>query len=186
VSFSGAIGSIAICKEVKGVITSIPGVAIAVALMPPLCVVGYGIGIAFSVSGSEGMQVARGGGLLFLTNLVAITFMAMIVFLVLHIGTDEVKAIARKWQKEDAESAFFRRVLGRYALREGARKLDNLAVRFVMILIPILIILVPLSQSFKQLKSEIAHKQKENQIERAVTEVGEQNFSKLPSGEPRS
>ena len=42
--FSGAIGSVATCKEVKGVVTSIPGVAIAVALMPPLCVVGYGIG----------------------------------------------------------------------------------------------------------------------------------------------
>jgi uncharacterized hydrophobic protein (TIGR00271 family) len=184
--FSGAIGSIAICKEVKGVVTSIPGVAIAVALMPPLCVVGYGIGIAFSVSGSEGMQVARGGGLLFLTNLVGISFTAMIVFLVLHIGTDDVKTIARKWQKEDAESAFFRRALGRYALREGTKKLDNLAVRFVMILIPILIILFPLSQSFNQLKNEIAHKQQENRLERAVTEVWEQNFSKLPSGEPRS
>jgi uncharacterized membrane protein len=30
----------------KGVVTSIPGVAIAVALMLPLCVVGSGIGLA--------------------------------------------------------------------------------------------------------------------------------------------
>lgn len=33
--FSGALGSIATAKEPKGVVTSIPGVAIAVALMPP-------------------------------------------------------------------------------------------------------------------------------------------------------
>jgi uncharacterized hydrophobic protein (TIGR00271 family) len=66
--FSGAIGSIATCRQVKGVVTSIPGVAIAVALMPPLCVVGYGVGYAFSVNGSDGMAIARGGGLLFLTN----------------------------------------------------------------------------------------------------------------------
>lgn len=39
--FSGAVGAVAISKEVKGVATSIPGVSIAVALMPPLCVVGY-------------------------------------------------------------------------------------------------------------------------------------------------
>ena len=83
--FSGAIGSIAICKEVKGVVTSIPGVAIAVALMPPLGVVGYGFAVAYNVNLDEGMQVAMGGGLLFLTNLVAITFTAMIVFLALHI-----------------------------------------------------------------------------------------------------
>ena len=44
--FSGAVGAVAICKEPKGIATSIPGVSIAVALMPPLCVVGYGLGMA--------------------------------------------------------------------------------------------------------------------------------------------
>lgn len=67
--FSGAMGAIATCKEQKGMVTSIPGVAIAVALMPPLCVVGYGLGFAFSFNLREGLKVARGGGLLFLTNL---------------------------------------------------------------------------------------------------------------------
>jgi uncharacterized hydrophobic protein (TIGR00271 family) len=62
--FSGAVGSVAICKEPRGVATSIPGVAIAVALMPPLCVVGYGIGVAISVNSTQGLQVASGGGLL--------------------------------------------------------------------------------------------------------------------------
>ena len=59
--FSGAVGSIAICKEVKGVVTSIPGVAIAVALMPPLCVVGYGVGIMLSLNAEDGLRIARGG-----------------------------------------------------------------------------------------------------------------------------
>jgi uncharacterized hydrophobic protein (TIGR00271 family) len=71
--FSGAVGSVAICREVKGVVTSIPGVAIAVALMPPLCVVGYGIALALVFDSETGWRVASGGGLLFLTNLVAIT-----------------------------------------------------------------------------------------------------------------
>ena len=68
--FSGAIGAIAVCKETKGVATSIPGVAIAVALMPPLCIVGYGAGIAVSVNSTEGGRIAYGGALLFFTNLV--------------------------------------------------------------------------------------------------------------------
>ncbi|MEL6164911.1 MAG: DUF389 domain-containing protein, partial [Cyanobacteria bacterium J06628_3] len=67
--FSGAVGSVAICKKPRGVATSIPGVAIAVALMPPLCVVGYGFGIAISVNMINGLRFARGGGLLFFTNL---------------------------------------------------------------------------------------------------------------------
>ncbi len=184
--FSGGIGSIAICKEVKGVVTSIPGVAIAVALMPPLCVVGYGIGLAFSVSGSEGLQVARGGGLLFLTNLVAITFTAMIVFMILNLGTKEAMEEARKWQKEDQESAFLRRAMGRYALKEGSKRLDSVKVRLVMILLPILAILIPLSQTLNQLKGEIQQKQEENRLKQAVSEIWEENFSKLPSGETRS
>ncbi|CDN13636.1 hypothetical protein RintRC_7163 [Richelia intracellularis] len=79
--FSRAIGSIATCKEEKGVITSIPGVAIAVALMPPFCVVGYGIGVTVRLNLPDGLKIVRGGGLLFLTNLAAITLMAMLVFL---------------------------------------------------------------------------------------------------------
>ncbi|MEP6703961.1 MAG: DUF389 domain-containing protein, partial [Acidobacteriota bacterium] len=85
--FSGAVGSVAICRDLKGVVTSIPGVAIAVALMPPLCVVGYGIGLMLSFDTVTGWRIASGGGLLFLTNLVAITLMATIVFLALRIDT---------------------------------------------------------------------------------------------------
>ena len=77
----------AICREVKGVVTSIPGVAIAVALMPPLCVVGYGIGLMLVFDAATGWRVASGGGLLFLTNLVAITLTAMLVFIALRIDT---------------------------------------------------------------------------------------------------
>src|ERR1044071_4237807 len=132
--FSGAIGSIATCKEVKGVVTSIPGVAIAVALMPPLCVVGYGIGIAFSVSGSEGMRIASGGGLLFLTNLVAITFTAMIVFLALHIDTHEVREQVRQWRLQDRESAWVRNIFGMFPVSDRLKKTGSLPGRFMMIL----------------------------------------------------
>ena len=87
--FSGAVGSVAVCKEVKGVVTSIPGVAIAVALMPPLCVAGFGLGIAVSAGGAERLRIAGGGALLVLTNLVAIIFTSMLIFLALHIDTEE-------------------------------------------------------------------------------------------------
>jgi uncharacterized hydrophobic protein (TIGR00271 family) len=55
---------------------ALPGVAIATALMPPLCTVG--IGIALSNQG-----VALGAFLLFLTNAVTISFAGIVVFLAL-------------------------------------------------------------------------------------------------------
>jgi uncharacterized hydrophobic protein (TIGR00271 family) len=184
--FSGAIGSIATCKQVKGVVTSIPGVAIAVALMPPLGVVGYGIGYAVGVSGSEGMRIAGGGGLLFLTNLVAITFTAMVVFLALHIDTAEVKEQIEAWRAEDPESAWFRALLKRFHVTGPIRQIGSLPGRLLLIVLPIVVILIPLAQSFNQLKSEIARQQEENRIRRAATALWQQNFAKLPSGEQRS
>jgi uncharacterized hydrophobic protein (TIGR00271 family) len=184
--FSGAVGSIATCKQIKGVVTSIPGVAIAVALMPPLCVVGYGIGYAFSVNGSEGIRVARGGGLLFLTNLVAITFTAMIVFLALHIDTAPVRQRIEEWRATDGESAWFRAALKRLRVSSNLRSIGSLPGRLLMIGVPILVILIPLGQSFNQLKGEIMRKQEENHVRRAAVALWQQNFAKLPDGRQRS
>ncbi|MGA9998072.1 MAG: DUF389 domain-containing protein [Pyrinomonadaceae bacterium] len=183
--FSGAIGSVAICKEVKGVVTSIPGVAIAVALMPPLCVTGFGLGIALSANAAEGMRVARGGGLLFLTNFVAITFTAMIVFLLLHIDTLKVRERVREWRRENNEGGWVQTLITRLPASEQLRKIGGLPGRILLIVIIISLIMIPLSQSFSQLKQEIAQKKQENSIRQAATEVWEQNFSKLPNGEPR-
>ena len=184
--FSGAVGSIATCKQVKGVVTSIPGVAIAVALMPPLSVIGYGIGFAFSVSGSEGMRVARGGGLLFLTNLVAITFTAMIVFLALHIDIPPVRERIEEWSAEDKESTWVGSALERLHVSGMIRKIGSLPGRVIMIAVPFLVILIPLAQSFNQLKLEIGRQQEENRIRRAATALWQQKFAKLPDGQQRS
>jgi len=53
---------------------ALPGVAIATALMPPVCSVGIGLAL-------QNWQVASGAGLLFITNAVAIAFASGLVFL---------------------------------------------------------------------------------------------------------
>ncbi len=184
--FSGAIGSIAICKEVKGVVTSIPGVAIAVALMPPLGVVGYGVAVAFSLDFDEGMQVATGGGLLFLTNLVAITFTAMIVFLALHIDAPNVQQQMEEWHQGDSESARLRHLIKRLPGVAGIRHIGALPGRLLMILIIILVIMVPLRRSFNQLKSELGEQRKENRVRQLVTQTWQKEFGKMSTGETRS
>jgi uncharacterized hydrophobic protein (TIGR00271 family) len=52
---------------------ALPGVAIATALMPPVCTVGIGISVGNS-------SVALGASLLFITNLVTISFAGILVF----------------------------------------------------------------------------------------------------------
>lgn len=186
--FSGALGSIATAKEPKGVVTSIPGVAIAVALMPPLCVVGYGIGIRLSsdVVGISGFQIARGGGLLFLTNLAAITLMSMLVFLALNIGMPEVKSQAIEWHAEDPESRWVQNLLTRLPVTNQLQKIGSLPSRLVVILLPIVVLLIPLNQAFLRLQTELAQKQEDNDLRRLATTIWQRNFANTATGEPRS
>lgn len=184
--FSGAIGSVAICREVKGVVTSIPGVAIAVALMPPLCVVGYGIGLMLAFDSATGWRVASGGGLLFLTNFVAITLMAMLVFLVLRMDTAKVRDRGDEWKRTDAESSFIISVLRFFPGLERAQKIHSLAMRLGMVLLPLILILIPLSSAFSQLQKEIIQKQNESRIRQIVTDVWQESFQKKIDGLSRS
>ena len=184
--FSGAVGSIATCRKVKGVVTSIPGVAIAVALMPPLCVAGYGIGLAATLDGQTGMRIAGGGALLFLTNLVAITFTAMLVLLALEINTPRVREKTERWEQADAESRFVINSMRRFPRLEKARKIHSLPLRFAMILIPLGLIFIPLSRAFSQLQTEILQKQQENTVRQKVTDLWQKEFQTGENGETRS
>ena len=184
--FSGAVGSIAVCREVKGVATSIPGVAIAVALMPPLCVAGYGLGLILTFDRATGWRVASGGGLLFLTNLVAITFTAMLVFLAVKLSTAQIRKRAEEWGHEDPETLFFLKIIERFPRLEEAREIRSLPVRFTMILIPLVAILVPLSRSFDRLQDEIASQRSENVTRAEILEIWQKSFQKKPDGASRS
>lgn len=90
---SGAAGAYALGR--KEVAAALPGVAIAAALMPPVCTVGIGL--------AQGSGTVMGGALLlFITNLIAITLAGAVVFLLLGIRP---KAHAQERQ------AWFRRGL---------------------------------------------------------------------------
>ena len=83
---SGLAGSVVVCRRGEGGgVTALPGVAIAVALMPPLCAVGFGVGSGFTWS------IISGAGLLFLTNLAAIIASAFLVFYVVRMDSPDVR-----------------------------------------------------------------------------------------------
>jgi uncharacterized hydrophobic protein (TIGR00271 family) len=69
---SGAAAAYAVSRSQLA--AALPGVAIAAALVPPLCVVGYGLG-------TGQLDIALGSGLLFTTNLAAIIVAAAAIFL---------------------------------------------------------------------------------------------------------
>lgn len=74
--FSGTAGALALCTR-KNYLFTTTGVAVATAVIPPLSVVGYGMG-------TWQLSMAMGGFLLFFTNLVAIVISSNVVFYVLR------------------------------------------------------------------------------------------------------
>jgi len=83
---AGAVGAWAVSRASGA--AALPGVAIAVALVPPLCVVGYGLGTSrFWISG--------GAFLLFLTNLAAIVLVGALVLVLLGFRPTRVERQAQ-------------------------------------------------------------------------------------------
>ncbi|MEM8931175.1 MAG: DUF389 domain-containing protein [Acidobacteriota bacterium] len=80
---SGAAAAYAVSRS--SVAAALPGVAIAAALVPPLCVVGYGLG-------ASELALAGGAMLLFTTNLAGIVLSGAVIFLLL--GVRPVRAAA--------------------------------------------------------------------------------------------
>ena len=79
---AGAAGAFAMSRA--DVADSLPGVAIAIALVPPLCIVGI------SLSESQ-WEAAFGSSLLFLTNLLSILLAGGAVFALLNLGPASIK-----------------------------------------------------------------------------------------------
>jgi uncharacterized membrane protein len=180
--FSGAVGSVATCKQAKGVAASLPGVAIAVALMPPLCVVGYGIGTYFSLGSSQGLTVARGGGLLFITNLVAIIFTAMIVFFFVQFDIRAVREAIGEWKRENAESQLVSSWLSNFPAYTTFQRVGGLPSRFFLILVTLGIISFPLTKSLGQVRRQVAQQQQTNQLNSTIKQVWQDNFGDNDGG----
>ena len=143
--FSGLAGSIAVSRVGGGDgVTTLPGVAIAVALMPPLCTIGFGLG-----SGAN-TRIMGGAGLLFLTNLVAIVASAFVVFLLTGMNAPEVKSEIEQSRKGET----FARVLSRSPLSQVLINSGQLRWRILMLVVLLGAIAVPLRTAFLQVTGE--------------------------------
>jgi len=141
---SGLAGSVVICRGGGDGVTVLPGVAIAVAVMPPLCTMGFGLG------GGLNLEIVGGAGLLFVTNLVAIVASAFLVFLGVGMSTPEVRqAMVASWRHESLA-----RILphGRIARTFAAG--GQLRWRVLMLLILLASVAVPLRRALLQVASE--------------------------------
>jgi uncharacterized hydrophobic protein (TIGR00271 family) len=142
---SGLAGSVAVSRVggAEGV-TTLPGVAIAVALMPPLCTIGFGLGSGVNT------RIMGGAGLLFLTNLVAIVASAFLVFLLTGMNAPEVRAEMEHTRKGE----LLAQKLSRGPLLRALLNGGQLRWRILMLVILLGAIALPLRTAFVQVAGE--------------------------------
>ena len=160
--FSGLAGAVALSRSGDGNgMAALPGVAIAVALMPPLCAMGFGFG-----SGGN-LEIVAGAGLLFLTNLVAIVASAFVIFLLVGMNSPEVHTLARSCREGDPLAALLPRTLTNPA-PDGVIG-GQLRWRILLLLVILASITVPLRKALLQVASEaVARGTVEEEIKRLI------------------
>ncbi len=157
--FSGLAGAVVTVHRGSRLSAAIPGVAISVALIPPLAVAGFGIGV-----GWDG-ELIRGSLLLFSANLAGIVLSGMALFLLVGMHRENVRATARRWHRETETrglAAWACRVRGLRSLGvfRSSRGRVGLVLGFAVVLG------IPLNETL----AEIA---RERRIERAIQVAAE-------------
>ncbi len=174
--FSGLAGSLLVSRSQSregGGVGALPGVAIAVALMPPLCTVGFGIG--------SGLQdyIVTGAGLLFLTNLAAIVASAFVVFLLLRMdGTDVRLAIAQPLLERASRDSIYHYLERRTGISRSFANIGKLHWRVAMLALGVLVVLPPLWDALGQLTREAVARDAVNRAISMITDSNEDIITK--------
>ncbi|MFZ5926441.1 MAG: DUF389 domain-containing protein [Acidobacteriota bacterium] len=147
--FSGLAGSLVLCRGGGGGgVTALPGVAIAVALMPPLCTVGFGVGSGWN------WPIISGAMLLFLTNLAAIGASAFLVFYLEGMDEPEVREAVAPATREEARRGPFAALIETVHMQAAIGDIGKLRWRVLMLAITFVLLFIPLRNSLNQLAAE--------------------------------
>jgi uncharacterized hydrophobic protein (TIGR00271 family) len=124
------------------------GTAIGIALVPPLCTAGFGIGTAAP-------QIARGAALLFTANFSAILVFAVLSFLMLGFNQVDAAVLEHDFLERDATAAERVAERAHAALHRIFGSRYGLSMRILVPLVFLLSVYVPLGRALDEVSWEI-------------------------------
>lgn len=162
---SGLAGAVVTVSREKRLSASIPGVAIAVALIPPLGVAGFGIGTGWQ------WDLIYGSMLLFGANFGGIVLSGMAAFLVVGMHRPDVVEAARKWHRRGEQQGLCR-ILAKNPTLARLGVFSSPLPRAAMVLGFVALVAVPLSSSLTQVAREIRVQQAVGEAEESIRRTG--------------
>ncbi len=162
---SGLAGAVVTVSRETRLSASIPGVAIAVALIPPLAVAGFGIGTGWQ------WDLISGALLLFGANLGGIVLSGMIVFMLVGMHRADVVEAARDWHRR-SKATGLARVLEHARVFDRVRVFDAPWARIALVLAFVAAVSGPLTSTLRQVLREIRVQNAAGAAAHAITEAG--------------
>ncbi|MEW5802570.1 MAG: DUF389 domain-containing protein [bacterium] len=154
--FCGLAASFAVTRRNNDAVTAAAGTITAVALVPPLCVVGFGIGIASKA-------VTLGATLLFITNFAAIVLVSTSFFLLLGFDLVDLGVVEKQVFKEShCNSPLFKFV--KHIKTPLLRPPWRFVSRLLLPLIFVAIIAQPLAKGLSEVAWQITAKTKSKKV----------------------
>ncbi len=146
---AGLAGAFISCRGGRGGgVQALPGVAIAVSFLPPLCVAGFGIGSGLN------WPLVRGGGLLFLTNLAALVAASLLTFFAVRMDAPETRAGINDWLENQERRDRLYGALQHSFLRVLVGPVGTPPRRALILLVFLLAVLVPLRSGLVRVREE--------------------------------
>lgn len=159
---SGLAGVVVTVARGHRLSAAIPGVAISVALIPPLGVAGFGIGSGWN------WHLIQGSLLLYGANLAGIVLSGMLVFMLVGMHRDQVLAAARKWHAA-GETTGLVRWTDRLRWVRQLGIIESVWARVGLVMVFVAAVVVPLSRSLEQITREA-------RVRSAVADIAESIF----------
>jgi potassium/hydrogen antiporter len=163
--FAGMSGA-ALSFSSKKVLQYFPSAILALTLLPPLAVLGFGFGSDFST------EILRGAALYFAANFFATIFGAFLVYSI--IGMPETAALPAigDWKRQELDHPIAKLIFQTLRLENVIRRTGNVSSRLIVIAVFLLALLIPLQMAFNQLNSEFRARQAISNIEKVFDVPG--------------
>ncbi|GEM_PF-172621 len=155
--FGGMAGAAMISRKNRFV-QFFPSAIIAITLLPPLAVMGFGIANGFNA------DIVRGGALLFTANFFANILGAMLVFLLVGMPKAASFESVRRWKEQELTHPVISTVFEKLRLSQLVGRTGSVRARFIVIAVFLLIILIPLQSALNQLTMELRARQAISQV----------------------
>jgi uncharacterized hydrophobic protein (TIGR00271 family) len=138
----------------------VPGAVLAVTLLPPLAVMGFGLGNGFNI------EIFRGGAVLFAANFFAAILGASLIYAVAGMPAVAGLEVIRDWKQRELNHPIVKLIFERLRLKRLAGRTGSVRSRLLVAAIFLLALVIPLQMAFNQMSLEFRALQAISEVEK--------------------